>query len=105
MKIESEAAKASRYGDDAIEAFNTAVDNGQARMAMTILVDIVNTFADKIDELESAAATVIKEEVKAQEVIEVKAEEVIEVKKEEPKQKTQAVKEDTKSLAKEQNLA
>jgi len=97
MKIESEVAKASRYGDDAIEAFNTAVDNGQARLAMTILVDVINAFADKIDELESAAAIVIEDNVKV--------EEVIEVKKEEPKQKTQTIKEDAKASTKEQNLA
>lgn len=97
MKIESEVAKASRYGDDALEAFNTAVDNGQARLAMTILVDVINAFADKIDELESAAFAAVEEIVKPQEVVEIK--------KEEPKQKTQATKEETKASVKEENLA
>lgn len=52
MIIESDTAKASRYSDDALEAFYIAVENGQARMALQILVDIVATYADKIDELE-----------------------------------------------------
>jgi hypothetical protein len=43
-----------RYGDNAIDAFLTAVDNGQARLGLQILVDIVVAFADKIDELEAA---------------------------------------------------
>lgn len=54
MYIESEIGKQMRYGDDAIDAFLTAVDNGQARLGLQILVDIVVAFADKIDELEAA---------------------------------------------------
>ena len=37
--------------EDALEAFYTAVDNGQARLAMSILVDIVEVFAEKIEAL------------------------------------------------------
>ena len=48
MIVPSEIAKSSRYGEDALEAFYTAVDNGQARLAMSILVDIVEVFAEKI---------------------------------------------------------
>ncbi len=72
MIIESEVAKNSRYGEDALEAFYTAVDNGQARLAMSILVDIIVAFADKIEALEEAASAgvnevkpPVKEEVKA----------------------------------------
>ena len=54
MYIESEIGKQMRYGDNAIDAFMTAVDNGQARLGLQILVDIVVAFADKIDELEAA---------------------------------------------------
>lgn len=51
MKIESDVARAARLGDDAIDAFNMAVNNGQARLGMSILVDIINAFAEKLDEL------------------------------------------------------
>lgn len=54
MKIKSEAAELSRYGNDALEGFYTAVDNGQARLAMTILADIISAFAEKIDSLEES---------------------------------------------------
>lgn len=92
MKIESEVARQSRYGDDAIEAFNTAVDNGQARLAMSILVDIVNAFAEKFDEL-------LEERVSNEQEQEVLKEEV--PKKEEVKQKNTATKDESKSVAKE----
>lgn len=92
MKIESEVARQSRYGDDAIEAFNTAVDNGQARLAMSILVDIVNAFAEKFDEL-------LEEKVSNEQEQEVLKEEV--PKKEEVKQKNTATKDESKSVAKE----
>ena len=62
MIIPSEIAKSSRYGEDALEAFYTAVDNGQARLAMSILVDIIEVFAEKIEALENS--NVATEEVK-----------------------------------------
>ena len=61
MKIESEVARLSRYGDDALEGFYTAVDNGQARLAMTILVDVISAFANKIDALEESLSGEEKE--------------------------------------------
>lgn len=91
MKIESEVARQSRYGEDAIEAFNTAVDNGQARLAMSILVDIVNAFADKIDELTEAGSSSENKEIKPVETIQDKKEEV----------KPKATKEEVKSASKE----
>ena len=75
MIIESDVAKASRYGDDAIEAFNTAVDNGQARLAMSILVDVINAFNEKFDELDQKLNA--PQEIKApkkEEKVEVEAE-------------------------------
>jgi hypothetical protein len=77
MIIPSEIAKSSRYGEDALEAFYTAVDNGQARLAMSILVDIVEVFAEKIEALENS--NVATEEVKPpvkQEVVQDAEEEV-----------------------------
>jgi hypothetical protein len=62
MIIPSEIAKSSRYGENALEAFYTAVDNGQARLAMSILVDIIEVFAEKIEALENSNVTT--EEVK-----------------------------------------
>jgi len=62
MIIPSEIAKSSRYGEDALEAFYTAVDNGQARLAMSILVDVIEVFAEKIEALENSNVTT--EEVK-----------------------------------------
>lgn len=52
MKIKSNVAEASKYSDDALEAFYTAVENGQARLALMILVDVIQTFEEKIDALE-----------------------------------------------------
>ena len=54
MYIQSEIGKQMRYGDNAIDAFVTAVDNGQARLGMQILVDVIVAFSDKLDELELA---------------------------------------------------
>jgi hypothetical protein len=51
MYIKSEVGRLSRYGEDAVEAFRTAVNNGQARLGMQILVDVIDAFADKLDEL------------------------------------------------------
>jgi hypothetical protein len=48
MKINSEVSKLARFGEDAIEGFNTAVENGQARLAMSILVDVINAFDEKL---------------------------------------------------------
>lgn len=91
MKIESEVARQSRYGEDAIEAFNTAVDNGQARLAMSILVDIVNAFADKIDELTEADAIIVNQDIKPAETVQEKREEA----------KPKAAKEEVKTASKE----
>lgn len=63
MKIKSTVAEATRYGSDALEAFYTAVENGQARLALLILVDVIKAFEEKIDELvEADASTEVKSE-------------------------------------------
>jgi len=82
MKIESDVARAARLGDDAIDAFNMAVNNGQARLGMSILVDIINAFAEKLDELTESQDE--KDTVAPQ-------------KTEEPKPKSTSTKEEVKS--------
>lgn len=84
MRIESETAKASRYGDDALEAFSTAVDNGQARLAISILVDIINAFAEKIDAIEEKMEPV--QEIKVEPKEEIKPEPKQKVKEQTPDQ-------------------
>lgn len=66
MKIESKVAEATKYSPDALEAFYTAVENGQARLALLILVDVIEVFADKLDEFDELKASLTKkvEEVK-----------------------------------------
>lgn len=100
MRIESEVARQSRYGDDAIEAFNTAVDNGQARLAMSILVDIVNAFAEKLDELTGDSLSSEKN-IKTNEKEEIRPADTQQEKKDDSKQK-QPAKEEPKSTAKEE---
>lgn len=68
MIIESDVAKASRYSDDALEAFYIAVENGQARMALQILVDVISEFETKIDNLEKFC-NLNQEQDKSEEVI------------------------------------
>lgn len=80
MIIPSETAKNSRYGEDALEAFYTAVDNGQARLAMSILVDVVQAFAEKIEALEESDNPVAEVKPPAKEEVKVEAEVEEEVK-------------------------
>ena len=53
MYIQSEIGKLARYSENAIEAFRIAVDNGQARLAMQILVDVIDRYAEKFDEFDA----------------------------------------------------
>ena len=78
MKIKSEIGTGSLYGDDSLEAFYNAVENGQARLALQFLSEIVEVLIDKIEFIENKIGI---EEV--QEVVETPA--VVEVTKaEEP---------------------
>lgn len=74
MRIQSTVAEATKYSTDALEAFYTAVDNGQARLALLILVDIIEVFADKLDEFEELKASLVvnveKENVKEEKHVE-----------------------------------
>lgn len=52
IEITTEALRSYARTDDAIEAFNMTVANGQTRLSLQVLVDIVNTLVEKIEELE-----------------------------------------------------
>ena len=39
--------------DDAVEAFNRSVENGQSRLALEVLVPIINGLIEKVEKLES----------------------------------------------------
>ena len=84
--IESEESKRYLQEENAIDGFRVAVNNGQARLALQILVSIVDTFAAIFesmmidDEEENTPEQVIAvekkvEETKAPEVEEPKVEE------------------------------
>jgi hypothetical protein len=70
--ITSDTSKQYLREDDAVKGFEIAVGNGQSRMALTILVDIINGMMDIFnsveDELteEEAPAPVAVEEPKLQ---------------------------------------
>ena len=76
MKINSASAEVTGYGSDAIEAFNQAVENGQSRLALYVLVDIIDALVERIEEL-SENKIPQPEEIKVEEKI-VKTEEVVE---------------------------
>lgn len=76
--IESEISKQYLREENAVEGFREAVENGQVRLALQILVDIVDAFSDIFEALtEDDGETVAVEEP------------AVEKTKEEPKQKEQ----------------
>lgn len=71
MKIKSEIGTGSLYGDDALEAFYNAVDNGQARLALQFLTEIVEVLIEKIDAIENyVGITEVSEQEVQLEVVE-----------------------------------
>lgn len=97
MYIQSEIGKLARYSENAIEAFRIAVDNGQARLAMQILVDVIDTYAKKFDEYDAlieekfnSVTPQVVEQVKPIEKIEPEKEEVKPVETPAPQQKTKS---------------
>ena len=69
--ITSDTSKQYLREEDAVKGFEIAVGNGQTRMALTILVDVINGMMDIFnsveDELEEeVAAAVVVEEPKLQ---------------------------------------
>lgn len=77
--IESEISKQYLREEDAVEGFREAVENGQVRLALQILVDIVEAFADIFDAL-------TEDEDSDEQVVEEKEEEVKEVEAKKPEQ-------------------
>lgn len=70
IKLKDQALISYTRSEDAVEALNMTVKNGQARLALQALVDIVNELVEKVDALEnsitksSAPEKVVKQEVK-----------------------------------------
>ena len=103
--ITSDTSKQYLREDDAVKGFEIAVGNGQSRMALTILVDVINGMMDIFnsveDELleekeESAPTPVAVEEPKLQkqtEVLTTPEEEVLPVAKPVAKKETKTTEE------------
>lgn len=89
--IESEVSKQYLLEEDAVEGFRQAVNNGQVRLALQILVDIIDVFEGIIasavedDEEEDVVEQPVLDQAKKEEpkVVELKEEvqEVVEEKK------------------------
>jgi hypothetical protein len=99
--IESEESKRYLQEENAIDGFRVAVNNGQTRLALEILVDIIDTFADifsammqEDDEEEVATPAVVEVEKKVEEI---KLAEVQEAKK--PAAKASASKEEVTTVS------
>ena len=102
--ITSDTSKQYLREDDAVKGFEIAVGNGQSRMALTILVDVINGIMDIFNALEdelaeeeeSAPTTVAVEEPKLQkqvQVAEAAEEEVLPVAKPVAKKETKTTEE------------
>lgn len=82
--IESEESKRYLQEENAIDGFRVAVNNGQTRLALEILVSIVDTFAeilslmiqgDDEEEVIIVAPTVVEVEQKVEQIKQVEIEE------------------------------
>jgi|694.fasta_scaffold19385_5 hypothetical protein len=103
--ITSDTSKQYLREDDAVKGFEIAVGNGQSRMALTILVDVINGIMDifnaledelELEEEESAPTPVAVEEPKLQkqvQVAEAAEEEVLPVAKPVAKKETKTTEE------------
>jgi hypothetical protein len=98
--IESEESKRYLQEENAIDGFRVAVNNGQTRLALEILVNIIDTFADifsammQDDEEEVVTPAVVEVEKKVEEI---KPVEVQEAKK--PAAKANASKEEVTTVS------
>ena len=52
IEITTEALRSYARTEDAVKAFNMTVANGQTRLALQVLVDIINSLVEKVEELE-----------------------------------------------------
>lgn len=101
--ITSDTSKQYLREDDAVKGFEIAVGNGQSRMALTILVDVINgimdifnALEDELAEEESAPTPVAVEEPKLQKQVqaaEAAEEEVLPVAKPVAKKETKTTEE------------
>lgn len=102
--ITSDTSKQYLREDDAVKGFEIAVGNGQSRMALTILVDVINGIMDIFNALEdelaeeeeSAPTPVAVEEPKLQkqvQVAEAAEEEILPVAKPVAKKETKTTEE------------
>lgn len=60
--ITSDTSKQYLREDDAVKGFEIAVGNGQSRMALTILVDVINGIMDIFNALEDELEEELEEE-------------------------------------------
>ena len=99
--ITSEASKQYLLEEDAVKGFEMAVANGQSRLALTILVDVIGgmmeVFHAMMDDSEDEILEVV-EEPKVEPKTETVTEKVQEKKKPEPKKDQVAEKDDKKNL-------
>jgi hypothetical protein len=106
IKIVSELSKQYLLKEDAIEGFKIAVENGQTRLALQVLVDIIDGMMEIFDyameeiaEDDNVIDVPVAISAPAQEPVKVvEAVEAVEEKKVSPK-KTAEVKEDSKQTA------
>jgi hypothetical protein len=106
IKIVSDISKQYLLKEDAIEGFKIAVENGQTRLALQVLVDIIDGMMEIFDyameeiaEDDNVIDVSVAISAPAQEPVKVvEAVEVVEEKKVSPK-KTAEVKEDSKQIA------
>jgi hypothetical protein len=103
--IESEESKRYLQEENALDGFRIAVNNGQTRLALQILVSIIDTFGyifetmmEDDQETAEEVAPVLEqkvEEVKPAEIVEPKVEEAKVEEAKKPAAKKPAVKEET----------
>jgi hypothetical protein len=103
--IESEESKRYLQEENAIDGFKVAVNNGQTRLALEILVSIIDTFADIFSaiiedgEEEAPAPSVIEVEKKVQQSKPVEIEEAKAEEAKKPVAKKPASKEETTTVS------
>lgn len=102
FQILSDVSKQYLLEEDAIKGFRMAVENGQSRLALTILADIIDVFNgifvemlsdDEDNKAETKPVDEVKTEVKTEVKAEVKAEEKELQQKVAPKKETKTAEE------------
>ena len=97
--IESEISKQYLREEDAVEGFREAVENGQVRLALQILVDIVEAFVDIFEAVtEGEDEEEVQQEVAKEVAKEVVAEQPAEKVEPAPKKTVKQEKTDTQEV-------